>query len=84
MPRPHPDHEKLFHVAALCQTAIQAQRDRERRAGFGVDDYTEGRIVGAANLARSILRALISDQAERPERRSPPRPTSRPRSGLAG
>lgn len=80
MARRHPDHEKLFRVAALCQNAIQAQRDRERRAGFGVDDYTEGRIVGAANLARSILRALVADHVDGSGRR----PTPRPRSGLAG
>jgi hypothetical protein len=26
-----------------------------------MDDYTEGRIVGAANLARAIMRALVGD-----------------------
>ena len=61
MNRRYPEQEKFFRVAALCQRAIQEQRDRERRLGYGMDDYTEGRIVGAANLARAIMRALVGD-----------------------
>lgn len=60
----HTDQEKLFQLAALCQEAIQAQHHRAARQGFGLDDYTEGRIVGAANLARKMLRVLTGGQAE--------------------
>jgi hypothetical protein len=61
MPRPSLESEKLVEIAALCREAIQAQRERETRQGYGLDDYTEGRIVGAANLARKILRAVTAD-----------------------
>lgn len=61
MSRRYPESEKLFRVAALCQSAIQEQRDRARRLSYGMDDYSEGRIVGAANLARAIMRALVGD-----------------------
>ena len=64
MRRLNHEQEKLLRVAALCQNAIQSQRDRERREGFGVDDYTEGRIVGAANLARAILRTLSGNHTD--------------------
>jgi hypothetical protein len=66
MPRPHPDTEKLIRIAALCREAIQAQRDREHRQGYGLDDYSEGRIVGGANLARKILRAVMGHEPELP------------------
>lgn len=62
MPRPGPDAEKLIRIAALCREAIQGQRDREHRQGYGLDDYSEGRIVGAANLARKILRAVMGHE----------------------
>ena len=61
MPRRNPEAEKLVEIAALCREAIQAQRERETRQGYGLDDYTEGRIVGAANLARKILRAVTAN-----------------------
>ena len=61
MPRRNPEAEKLAEIAALCREAIQAQRERESRQGYGLDDYTEGRIVGAANLARKILRAVTAN-----------------------
>jgi hypothetical protein len=64
MPRPHPDAEKLIRIAALCRDAIEAQRAREHRQGYGLDDYSEGRIVGAANLARKILRAVMGNEPE--------------------
>jgi hypothetical protein len=66
MPRPHPDSEKLIQIAALCREAIQAQRDREHRQGYGLDDYSEGRIVGAANLARKVLRDVLGHDSHRP------------------
>lgn len=64
MPRPSVDAERLFQVAALCREAIQVQRERESRLGYGLDDYSEGRIVGAANLARKILRAVTGNEPE--------------------
>jgi hypothetical protein len=42
-------------IEKLCLDAIQKQKDREVKLGYGLDDYTEGRIVGAAVLARKIL-----------------------------
>lgn len=64
------DQEKLFQLAAICQEAVQAQQHRAASQGYGLDDYTEGRIVGAANLARKMLRVLTSAQldASRPIR----------------
>jgi hypothetical protein len=67
----HTDQAKLFQIAAACQEAIQAQQGRESRQGYGLDDYTEGRIVGAANLARKIMRVLAGGEV------APPRPRSR-------
>ena len=64
MPRPGPDAEKLVQIAALCREAVQGQRDRERGQGYGIDDYTEGRIVGSANLARKILRVVTGSGLE--------------------
>lgn len=64
MPRVHPDSEKLIRIAALCREAIQAQRDREFGQGYGLDDYSEGRIVGAANLARKVLRAVTGNELQ--------------------
>jgi hypothetical protein len=58
------DQERLFQVAAMCQEAILAQRTREARQGYGLDDYTEGRIVGGASLARKILRVLSGGQPD--------------------
>jgi len=70
MPRPHPDAERLIRIAALCREAIQGQRDREHRQGYGLDDYSEGRIVGAANLARKILRTVMGNEPEIPAPKS--------------
>jgi hypothetical protein len=64
MTRPSLESEKLVEIAALCREAIQAQRERETRQGYGLDDYTEGRIVGAANLARKILRAVTANSLQ--------------------
>lgn len=70
MPRPSLDSERLVEIAALCREAIQAQRERETRQGYGLDDYTEGRIVGAANLARKILRAVTANPPQASGRES--------------
>jgi len=61
---PATDQEKLFQIAAACQEAILAQRERESRHGFGLDDYTEGRIVGAASLARKIMRVVSGGELD--------------------
>lgn len=73
MYRPPTDQEKLFQLAALCQEAIQSQHRRAVSQGFGLDDYTEGRIVGAANLARKMMRVLSSGQVDSFSRRVPSR-----------
>lgn len=70
MRRNSTEQNKLFRIATLCQEAVCQQRERECRQGYGLDDYTEGRIVGAANLARKILREIsgemvTADQAGR-------------------
>lgn len=66
MPRHNVDHDKLNEIARLCQQAVQEQRAREQGPGYGLDDYTEGRIVGGANLARKILRTLIGEATRGP------------------
>jgi hypothetical protein len=50
--------EKFCKIAKLCQESIDQQKKRECKLGYGLDDYTEGRIVGAANLARKILKEI--------------------------
>ena len=52
---------KLDEVYKICNKAIEEQKNRERTLGYGHDDYTEGRIVGAANLARRIKRIVFGD-----------------------
>lgn len=58
----YPDPTTLSQINALCREAIQHQREREQRHGYGLDDYTEGRIVGAANLARKLLRLMNGER----------------------
>ena len=52
---------KLDEIYKICSQAIQDQTNRQRSLGYGLDDYTEGRIVGAANLARRIKRIVFGD-----------------------
>jgi hypothetical protein len=52
---------KLDEVYKIDSKDIEEQRNRERSLGYGHDDYTEGRIVGAANLARRIKRIVFGD-----------------------
>jgi hypothetical protein len=47
-------------VEKLCLQAIDKQKQRESTVGYGLDDYTEGRIVGGAVLARKILKEIRS------------------------
>lgn len=49
--------EQIIQVIKLCNQKIQDQKDHETNAGYG-EDYTDGRIVGGAALARRILEIL--------------------------
>lgn len=49
--------QKISEVINLCNEKIQAQKDHEANAGYG-EDYTDGRIVGGAALARRIIEIL--------------------------
>ena len=51
--------QKLDQILKICNNAIEDQKKRERTLGYGLDDYTEGRTVGAANLARRIKRLVF-------------------------
>ena len=53
--------KQLDEIYKICSKAIEDQRNRERSLGYGHDDYTDGRIVGAANLARRIKRIVFGD-----------------------
>ena len=52
--------KKIEEIVKVCQAAIAKQVDQNRRGGFGLDDYTDGRNVGGASLARNILRLIGS------------------------
>lgn len=52
---------QLDDVLKMCNKAIEDQKKRERTLGYGLDDYTEGRTVGAANLARRIKRIVFPE-----------------------
>ncbi len=58
MKRLSPSEEKCIAIASLCRQAVDRQTHRQSHEGYGVDDYSEGRIIGAANLARQIHRIL--------------------------
>lgn len=53
---------KLDEILKICNDAIEDQRNREKSLGYGLDDYTEGRIVGAANIARRIKRIAFGEK----------------------
>ena len=46
--------EQITKIVKLCNQKIQEQKDHESSAGYG-EDYTDGRIVGSAALARRIM-----------------------------
>jgi uncharacterized membrane protein len=54
------DSRKIEEVIKMCNAAISKQVEQSRKGGFGLDDYTDGRIVGGASLARNILRLIGS------------------------
>ena len=53
---------RLDEILLICNNAIEDQRKRERTLGYGLDDYTEGRIVGSANIARRIKRIAFGEK----------------------
>lgn len=52
--------KKIEDIIKICQSAISKQVEQNKKGGFGMDDYTDGRIVGGASLARNILRIIGS------------------------
>lgn len=50
--------DKLSEIIKLCETAISKQNLKNKMGGFGYDDYTDGRIIGAASLARNVLKLI--------------------------
>ena len=52
--------KKIEEVIKMCQAAIAKQVEQNRKGGFGLDDYTDGRTIGGASLARNILRLIGS------------------------
>ena len=46
--------EQIARIVKLCSEKINDQHKHEATAGYG-EDYTDGRIVGQAALARRIL-----------------------------
>lgn len=49
---------KIEEIIKLCEAAISKQLEKNKKGGFGLDDYTDGRIIGGASLARNILRII--------------------------
>jgi hypothetical protein len=45
---------QIAKIVKLCNEKIDDQKQHEASAGYG-EDYTDGRIVGAAALARRII-----------------------------
>lgn len=46
--------QQIAKIVQLCNEKIDAQKEHEASAGYG-EDYTDGRIVGGAALARRIM-----------------------------
>ena len=46
--------KQIAKIVKLCNQKIDDQKQHEASAGYG-EDYTDGRIVGAAALARRIM-----------------------------
>jgi hypothetical protein len=49
--------DRILEIIKLCNEKVQDQKVHESSAGYG-EDYTDGRIVGGAALARRILEIL--------------------------
>lgn len=64
------DKEKIARIVLLCNSKINEQKRLELTSGYGnmliplppVDDYTEGRTVGSAALARRILQIIRGEE----------------------
>lgn len=56
-------YDLKLSVEKICIDAIGKQKKRESTVGYGLDDYTEGRIVGAAALARKILKSIRESES---------------------
>jgi hypothetical protein len=52
--------KKIEAITQMCRAAIAQQMERGTKGGFGLDDYTDGRLAGGASLARAILRLIGS------------------------
>ena len=52
------EENKIAEIVKLCEKAILKQTEKNKKGGFGFDDDTDGRIIGAASLARNILRLV--------------------------
>jgi hypothetical protein len=52
--------DKLLEIIKLCESAISKQTLKNKKGGFGYDDYTDGRIIGGASLARNIIKLIKS------------------------
>jgi len=50
--------DKLSEIIKLCEAAINKQTLKNKKGGFGYDDYTDGRIIGGASLARNIIKII--------------------------
>ena len=51
------NEDERAKLISLCQEKIEDQKIHEATVGYG-EDYTDGRIVGQAALARRILLIL--------------------------
>lgn len=51
------NEDERAKIIRLCQEKIKDQKTHETTVGYG-EDYTDGRIVGQAALARRILLIL--------------------------
>jgi hypothetical protein len=52
------EKDKILEIIKLCESAISKQTEKNKKGGYGLDDYTDGRMIGSASLARNILRII--------------------------
>ena len=52
------ESKTIEEIIKICQAAIAKQVEQNKKGGFGLDDYTDGRTIGGASLARNILRLI--------------------------
>lgn len=51
------EKEKILEIISLCHQKVNEQKEHESKIGYG-EDYTDGRIVGGAVVARKVLAIL--------------------------